>query len=299
MPSICITVWRKSLGRANPRRLFEACVLIGGLTLLVYSIAARFNASAADPTVSPSLDENAVLSAEPPQDKDYSRFTHGNEFHSRLPCLLCHRRDDNSPRMRFPGKSDHLPCAGCHALQFSDPGSPICTICHTNAQAGAMKRFPPLRSFNARFNHSRHSRVNCNTCHKPQGRGGVAKDIPSGSGAHVTCFQCHTNRSAFSMSSCNVCHQPGRLSRTPETSRAFRIGFSHSRHAAEGLACSSCHTVRAGAARGRQVSAPATAMHFASARAQSCASCHNSKRAFGTETFANCRKCHQGSSFSF
>lgn len=233
-----------------------------------------------------------------PLQVDYTRFRHGNQYHSRLPCLVCHTRNDNSARIGFPGRNNHLPCAGCHALQFSDPASPICTICHTNAQAGAMKRFPGLRSFGARFNHSRHARVNCATCHTPSARG-VARSIPAGRAAHTTCFQCHTANSSNAMASCGTCHQPGRLVRVSESARAFRMNFSHARHGANrNLSCRSCHTIRAGAARGRQVSSPLAAMHFAPARAQSCASCHNNTRAFG-EDFTNCKRCHQGNVFRF
>jgi c(7)-type cytochrome triheme protein len=236
--------------------------------------------------------------AEPAQAVDYTRFRHGNQYHSRLPCLVCHVRNDNSARVRFPGRNNHLPCSGCHALQFSDPASPICTICHTNAQSGAMKQFPGLRSFGARFNHSRHARVNCTTCHSPAARG-VARDIPSGRAAHTTCFQCHTANASNAMASCGTCHQPGRLVRVSESARAFRMNFSHARHSANrDLSCRSCHTVRAGAARGRQVSSPLASMHFAPSQAQSCASCHNNKRAFG-EDFANCKRCHQGNVFRF
>lgn len=231
------------------------------------------------------------------QDKDYSRFTHSNAYHSRMPCLLCHRRDSNSARVTFPGKNGHTPCIGCHALQFSDNSSPICTICHTNAQSGAMKRFPPLRSFGRKFDHNRHARVNCSVCHKSAQRG-VALSIPSGLNAHSTCFQCHTSSSSFAMSSCNVCHQPGRLVRTSQSAPAYRINFSHSRHASAGLNCASCHSVRAGGT-GRQVSKPLARMHFAPDRAASCAACHDGKRAFGANDFANCKRCHIGNSFRF
>lgn len=251
---------------------------------------------AAVPEASIVYDEGLFLS-ESGQARDYSRFTHGNQYHSRLPCLICHRRDDNSARIRFPGKTNHLPCAGCHALQFNDPASPICTICHTNAQTGAMKAFPRLRSFGARFNHSRHLRVNCSVCHKVSGRG-VARTIPSGPSAHTTCFQCHTANSSNAMSSCSLCHQSGRLLRVSANAKAFRLGFSHAAHAKD-LNCNSCHTVRAGAARGRQVSAPAASMHFASTRTRSCATCHDGKRAFGPDDFANCMRCHKGQTFRF
>lgn len=240
----------------------------------------------------------ATVETEAEAQPNYSRFNHRNQFHSRLPCLLCHQRDTNTARMSFPGKGGHLPCAGCHAVQFNDSSSPICTICHTNPSSGAMKRFPGLRTFGARFNHSRHLRVSCATCHRPQ-RSGVAKSIPSGSAAHTTCFQCHTANSAQSMSSCSVCHQPGRLTRTPTWTRAFTMRFSHAKHESRRVTCATCHTVRAGTARGRQVSSPLASMHFAPARSLSCGGCHNGQRAFGADDFANCKRCHVGNSFRF
>ena len=33
-----------------------------------------------------------------PQERDYSKFKHDNSNHSRLPCLLCHRRETNAAR---------------------------------------------------------------------------------------------------------------------------------------------------------------------------------------------------------
>jgi c(7)-type cytochrome triheme protein len=273
-------------------RLAKVLVVAAGTILFVYAWVTG-SVGATVPVAEPG--------PEPPlgiQDKDYSRFIHGNQYHSRLPCLLCHRRDDNSARVGFPGKSGHMPCAGCHALQFTDQSSPICTICHTNPQNGAMKRFPRLRSFGARFNHSKHMRTNCATCHKPAQRG-VARTIPAGLSAHTTCFQCHSSNSSNTMASCNLCHQPGRLVRTSQSARAFRIGFSHARHSGRSLSCATCHTVRAGTARGRQVTNPVTAMHFATSKAQSCATCHNGQRSFGTDDFANCKRCHAGNSFRF
>lgn len=243
---------------------------------------------------SPEVSEDIVpaLKIEPG-----AQFSHTNEYHSRMPCLLCHRRDDNSARVGFPGKVNHLPCAGCHAVQFADQSSSICTICHVDPGTGSMKRFPPLRSFGARFNHAKHSSTNCATCHKPQ-RAGVARSIPSGTSAHVTCFQCHTASSSNEMASCGLCHQPGRLVPVSESARAFNVGFSHAEHSRR-MSCATCHTVRAGSARGRQVSSPVATMHFPPARAQSCATCHNGKRAFGADDFSNCRRCHEGRSFNF
>ncbi len=271
--------------QAERYRAFSLVLVLAAIGALSFALTASAGETVAEPAG--------------PQDTDYSRFDHRNQYHGRLPCLLCHRRDDNSPRIGFPGKPNHLPCAGCHTVQFSDPASPICTICHTNADAGLMKRFPGLKSFGSKFDHSRHRGVNCATCHRPVQRG-VALSIPSGPTAHVTCFQCHSSRSSDSMVSCGTCHQPGRLVRTSQSAAAFRKNFSHASHVAgRNMNCTTCHTVRPGAARGRQMSAPQASMHFAPGKAQSCATCHNGKRAFGSDDFSNCRRCHEGKTFKF
>lgn len=303
--------------RVTKRRL-EGFVLLLGLLFVLYAYTSStgakvtLNSSLAteepafqlseDENVTPSWDESEVLPVENPESGtgDYSRFQHNNNFHSRLPCLLCHTRETNSPRMGFPGKSGHLPCAGCHAVQFSDQSSPMCNICHTNPQSGAMKRFPGLKSFRGKFDHSSHRRQNCATCHTPAGRGGAAKRIPTGANAHSTCFQCHTSNSSHSMSSCNVCHEQGRRVWSSENAGAFRKGFSHSEHGRRSLSCNSCHSLlRSGARSGDQMSSPRVQMHFAPAGSVSCGGCHNSKRAFGTEDFANCKRCHNPGSFKF
>jgi len=224
---------------------------------------------------------------------DYSQFKHDNGNHAGLPCLLCHRRENNSPQPALPGKAAHAPCTGCHAQQFSNPASAICTICHTDAQSGKVKAFPPLRSFDARFDHAKHSDAACGTCHR-RNRGGVGLSIPARLNAHVTCFSCHTpgaQANGRNISSCSTCHQLGRLVRTPEQARAFRVGFSHAKHDA---GCPACHQVR-----GRQVSAPLPLNHHAPARAFSCASCHNGQRTFGGDDFSVCTRCHNGPSWRF
>ena len=224
---------------------------------------------------------------------DFSRFKHSNATHSRLPCLVCHTRSDNSTTPRYMG---HIPCASCHKEQFAEGNrSPLCTICHT---ATGVKRFPGLRSFNARFDHAKHVRqANCASCHKAT-RGGVGFSIPSGAGAHASCFQCHTANSGNVLASCGTCHQPGTPPRASGPATAYRTSFTHARHL-QSMNCASCHTVKAGAGRGRQVTSPLTSMHFAPKGAASCAACHNNQRAFGGDDFKDCRRCHRGTSFKF
>jgi c(7)-type cytochrome triheme protein len=241
--------------------------------------------------------------------RDFSKFTHTNPTHAQLPCLLCHRRENNSPRPTLPGQQGHLPCAGCHTQQFANHDSPICTICHTNVEAGTLKPFPTLKSFGMKFNHALHvtgaarTSAGCTTCHQPESRG-VALSIPAGFNAHTTCFQCHAPRAQSStgrdISSCGVCHQIGSHARINEWANAYKVNFSHARHGSgKGLSCNDCHNIRDGVTQARQVTAPLPLMHHASARAQSCLSCHNNKRAFGIENFGDCKKCHQGAHFYF
>ena len=237
-----------------------------------------------------------------PEGLDYGKFQHSSRNHSRLPCLLCHRRDSNSPVPKRPGGSGHLPCAGCHAQQFSNSDSPICTICHTDVKSGALKPFPRLKSFRMKFDHSLHVKmgsVSCATCHRPAS-GGVALSIPTGFNAHTTCYRCHTPRAQSGgrdISSCGTCHQLGGYSRTPTSAPAFRVGFNHSKH--EKVTCNECHQVRAGMPQRRQVTAPEPLNHHATGRAQSCMTCHEGKRAFGGDDFTVCKRCHTGATWHF
>ncbi len=237
-----------------------------------------------------------------PEGLDYGKFQHGSRNPSRLPCLLCHRRDSNSPIPRRPGGSNHLPCAGCHAQQFSNSESPICTICHTEVKSGALKSFPRLKSFRMKFDHSRHlsmGNVSCATCHRPAS-GGVALSIPAGFNAHTTCYGCHTPRAQSGgrdISSCGTCHQLGGYSRTPASAPAFRVSFNHAKH--QKITCNECHQVKAGMPQRRQVTAPEPLNHHATGRGQSCMTCHDGKRAFGADDFTVCKRCHTGATWHF
>jgi hypothetical protein len=274
-------------------------VLVGAITL---GLMLTHSASASRLNRESFLPINATETQAP--SGDYTQFKHDNQQHARLPCLLCHRRENNSTRPTLPGGSGHAPCAGCHAQQFSNSNGPICSICHTNIQAGTVKAFPRLRNFNVKFDHSRHSAAgaDCATCHR-QIRGGVALSIPAGLNAHTVCFACHTPQAQSNgrnLSSCGTCHELGRLVRTSARAAAFQMGFSHAKHdKSEGLTCNECHRVRAGVARRNQLSAPQPLNHHASPGAFSCMSCHNGKRAFGGDDFSVCKRCHTGTTWRF
>ena len=252
-------------------------------------------------TALPVAAEGPITEAEKPEpasEQQAVRFRHSDPQHARMPCLVCHKRAEGLTTPRWPG---HLPCAGCHQQQFGDSSNAMCTVCHTTPGAAALKRFPPQRSFTAKYDHARHARqTSCSTCHAPNRRG-AGLSVPSGVGAHATCFRCHgpqTEIGGRNIGSCGTCHTPGSPVRNSDWSRAYSMNFSHAEHTRKGLACASCHTVRPGQGRGRQVTEPALAMHFPPG-GTSCASCHNGKRAFGIDSFQNCRRCHEGNTFRF
>lgn len=293
--------------RADRRRRLAFVVVLVACLAFALNVGLNSPASApAPPVAAASATETRVDPNAAQAGGNFSKFAHTNPNHSRLPCLLCHARENNSPKPSLPG---HLPCSGCHTQQFADTNSPICAICHTDTRSGAVKAFPPLRSFNVRFDHARHAsgaarpRANCAACHRPA-RGGVALSIPAGTAAHNTCYQCHTARAQTSagadISSCSTCHRIGRYARTPERAPAYAINFSHAKHGArQRLDCNDCHNLRSGMPQGRQVTSPRPLMHRASLRAQSCMTCHNDQRAFGGDDFTDCKRCHTGNAWHF
>jgi c(7)-type cytochrome triheme protein len=156
-----------------------------------------------------------------------------------------------------------------------------------------------------KFDHARHTRMGgdgCATCHRPA-RAGVAMTIPTGTNAHVTCYQCHGPQAKSGdkqISSCATCHELGRFVRTREVAQAFRVSFSHAKHNKdEGLGCNDCHRVRAGATQPFQVTAPQPLNHHAPPGASSCMSCHNGRRAFGGDDFSVCTRCHTKATWHF
>ena len=236
---------------------------------------------------------------------DFSRFSHATPRHRDLQCASCHQRESNSPTPSIPG---HKACTDCHLPQFTQQAIPMCNICHTNLEGSnpPVKNFPPLRSFNAKFDHAQHDtgdarpEQGCAYCHSPIRRR-VALSIPAGLTAHRQCYECHTPGSQSGgrdIASCGVCHDLGRYGRTSTNSRAYRVTFSHGDHGPrQRLGCADCHNLRAGAGQTQQVSSPRPTQHFPRGREQSCATCHNNRRTFGGNDFGDCKRCHKGTTF--
>ena len=280
-------------------RLLAACAFA---SLLPLALASYRHTPAA-----PASALNVTAVAAEPQGG--SRFSHSTSSHASIACASCHERPDNSPAPRWPG---HKACIDCHAQDFVTRGAQlqICANCHSNLEGNnpPLKAFPGLTGFNMRFSHAQHMTgggrpaQGCASCHRPLRRG-VALTIPSGAPAHSNCYGCHTPNArgaAGDIGSCSTCHAQGGYRRTPTTARAYSVSFSHADHGArQRLSCDDCHQVRAGAGQGRQVTSPQPTQHFGSARAQTCMTCHNNRRAFGGDDFADCKRCHTGQTFRF
>jgi len=241
-------------------------------------------------------------------DLDYSKFLHNSPRHATVACSNCHHRTDNSARPTFSGHKD---CTGCHLSQFTTPNVPMCSICHTNVNGNnpPLKAFPDRfkESFNLKFDHAQHMsgaarpKNGCTSCHSSQLRRGVALSIPAGMVAHNQCYACHTPNAQSNgrdIAGCNVCHDQKSYSRTSTDGTAFRFAFSHADHGGrQRLGCADCHNYVAGLPQRRQVTSTRAQEHFPAGN-NTCATCHNGKRAFGGDLdFKGCRRCHAGQSF--
>ena len=236
-------------------------------------------------------------------DRSFKAFSHEIAEHKQFECASCHRREGKSTDLKYSG---HDSCIGCHISQFTNPEQQtMCTICHgdMNAVPPTIHEFPTrfVEGFNMKFDHAAHDsgaglpREGCASCHEPAGAG---RSIPIGVESHANCYTCHTPESKIG--SCNVCHEIAPYRRTSPGRYVFRAVFSHREHSsAQGVNCDDCHSVRAGAAQGRQVTTIVAQEH--SGAGNNCASCHNGSRAFGGNdptNMATCGRCHTGSGFN-
>ncbi|MFM9904699.1 MAG: cytochrome c3 family protein [Pyrinomonadaceae bacterium] len=246
---------------------------------------------------------------EPPvvkaSDSTFAKFSHSVAEHKQFDCVSCHRREGKSKTLEFAG---HDSCVGCHLSQFTNPGEKpaMCSICHDKMDSTppTMKAFPTkfIEGFNMKFDHAAHSQgrgrpaQGCALCHTPSGPG---QSIQSGIDTHATCYACHTPESKIG--SCTVCHALGPYNRTLQSQYGFKAIFRHGDHTArQGVSCSECHNVVAGAPLARQVTNISILQHRTSP-GNNCLQCHNGRRAFtGNNPFdvGSCTRCHTGSGFA-
>ncbi len=267
------------------RRRFKLVVVLIAIPIFTIYFLSACTSSVVEKkeTESPfkPLPENMV-GTDTMDDVDFSKFRHDNEKHSEIPCLLCHQQKDEAFRPRF---ASHTPCAGCHTPQFEDKNHPICSTCHTGPDTAELKRFPSIASFRTKFDHSAHiGLTSCSTCHAQQGDG---MSVPAGGDAHASCFTCHTADKVIgdrNIGSCSTCHEAGSPNRISDSRATIGFNFDHGNHSR--MSCNNCHKPLGG----NNMSAIAVSEH--KNLQNSCATCHNSRRAFGPSRMSDCRRCH-------
>lgn len=133
------------------------------------------------------------------------------------------------------------------------------------------------RGAQSRFEHARHDRLSCTTCHSTQsGHGDLKRSARD-------CQGCHHGNNATARD-CARCHTPGEIGparqiATPfalavwQQPRSRSLSFAHERHAR--LECGSCHAD----SRQRQVERTCASCHSDHHTAErDCASCHPASR---------------------
>lgn len=228
-----------------------------------------------------------------------------------IACGACHALRAGG---RLAGRPDHGTCFGaCHGAEpekrrarkpypIDVARRRVCESCHAPAAldevaAGSARKltvdYPPYRTdpdYSITFPHDRHQKPSapvggCTACHATPADPGAA--APRRAPVHSRCARCHTGGDAPAMTQCTTCHLAAFGPATsPHLVRgAFPVTarFSHTRHMPRvgNAGCADCHegVVRAG---GDELPAP---------RTESCAGCHDGKRAFSTVE-PRCSTCH-------
>jgi c(7)-type cytochrome triheme protein len=275
----------------GPKTILKAVFIIGACGLMAVSCLRQ---TEEQPSLTITASETPLPQPARNSDATFESFSHTVPEHKQFACDSCHRRE-KATEIKYAG---HEACIGCHLNQFTSREGAICTICHqeTKSVPPPVQAFPArfAEGFNMKFDHAAHTRGageprgSCTACHESNGAG---KTIPVGIRAHANCYECHTPESKIG--ACNVCHEIAPYSRTSASRYVFGAAFSHADHS-RGVSCSDCHTVRAGAPLGRQVTNIVAKQHNTAA-GNNCYGCHNGSRAFGgngPNDFANCKRCH-------
>lgn len=140
----------------------------------------------------------------PPAASDTTRFSH--QRHKSVACRSCHRSERTHGELAVRTERD---CASCHHSTQAAVRKVECTSCHSKGElttprtvrtAFATSVRAEARSRDLAFDHTRHAKVACRSCH--QKSPSFAFDRGCGS--------CHEDHHV-TKSTCTSCHTEGRL----------------------------------------------------------------------------------------
>ena len=220
-------------------------------------------------------------------------FWQRSKVHPDQACARCHDTKDttsySSPafHFNFSAKDDVVSghCVGCHKDDLDKP-----------VGYDAKKKAGPLNGL-IRIPHAKHIKelgIKCTYCHYNVFHDRRPAKYATWRPTMETCYTCHDEKTT----ACGSCHPAGLPNAVSITGKvgggnlsymtmgAGEAAFSHKRHAAQGMACGSCHT---NIFEMRQSHGKMTmdAMYGG----KYCGHCHNGKGAFAMDA---CGRCHAG-----
>lgn len=156
-----------------------------------------------------------------------------HDRHSRIECSVCHTLETRHADLLL-ARSEQ--CTACH---HGPPAAASCTTCHGVAEiAGARSRptqlelevWPAPRLRTLPFDHARHDRIECTTCHSASRTWAPADNCSSCHTEHhrseAACIDCHARPAGTAHTldvhtgSCRECHGPESAARM-QRSRNF------------------------------------------------------------------------------
>lgn len=152
---------------------------------------------------------------EMPSGKSFGvNFDHS--IHATNDCASCHKGIGNGVNFRVPnGTSAHTSCFQCHAPMKGGGAftSGKCFTCHT---PGATNDIRPSRAvIPGNFNHTKHSGLDCASCHNQTGgkMDAPAVAMHNVKSSAMSCASCHNNEMAFGddFANCKKCHTGGKF----------------------------------------------------------------------------------------
>jgi hypothetical protein len=175
-------------------------------------------------------------SATPVAVQAMAAFPH--ERHAGFECTVCHETTDSHASLIVTADAQ---CQACH---HTPPVADNCATCHSGSEiagrrveAVSMKlsRSGPVRKRSLDFDHSRHTSLDCKSCHS----------APFDAAPRVDCASCHDNHHKID-AQCQACHQPPPPGVHPLSVHETGCAACHATPGFESMAgsrnlCLSCH----------------------------------------------------------
>ncbi|MEP6864270.1 MAG: cytochrome c3 family protein [Deltaproteobacteria bacterium] len=160
-------------------------------------------------------------------------FPHRKHVLAGVPCTRCHANvaHDDGQTLHLPSEAS---CVECHTKPHD---TRPCFACHV--ASAALGELVEARD-HLRFDHARHAKADCVSCHIGISEGDERLRPPM-----ATCFRCHAHDAARDARTCATCHRDLADSQTLPQSHLAHDGDWMREHgtraASSGDSCQACH----------------------------------------------------------